>query len=56
VWIPTLGIATHYPYVKEWTAIDQAIVNALESALLGRQTPKQALDAAAAQVDSKLTG
>jgi len=56
VWIPTLGIATHYPYVKEWTAIDQTIVNALESALLGKQTPQQALDAAAAQVDSKLSG
>jgi multiple sugar transport system substrate-binding protein len=56
VWIPTLGIATHYPYVKEWTAIDQTIVNALEAALLGKQTPKQALDAAAAQVDSKLSG
>ena len=56
VWVPTLGIATHYPYVKEWTAIDQAITNALQAALLGKQTPKQALDTAAAQVDSKLSG
>jgi len=56
VWIPTLGIATHYPYVKEWTAIDQAITNALQAALLGKQTPRQALDTAAAQVDGKLSG
>jgi ABC-type glycerol-3-phosphate transport system substrate-binding protein len=56
VWDPTLAIATHYPYVKEWNAIDQAIVTALQAALLGKQTPKQALDTAAAQVNSKLSG
>jgi ABC-type glycerol-3-phosphate transport system substrate-binding protein len=42
--------------VKEWTAIDQAITNALQAALLGKQTPRQALDTAAAQVDGKLSG
>jgi ABC-type glycerol-3-phosphate transport system substrate-binding protein len=55
VWLPTLASATHYPYVKHWNDIDTAIADGVSAALLGKKTPQQALDDAAAQVDSKLT-
>ena len=55
-WLPTLAIATHYPYVQKWNAIDRAVADGVSAALLGKKTPQQALDDAAAQVNSWLAG
>ncbi|MCB1280965.1 MAG: hypothetical protein KDB18_05535, partial [Salinibacterium sp.] len=46
--------ATPFPYVAEWESIDSSITNALETALLGKASPKDALDAAAKSADSEL--
>ena len=55
-WLPTLAIATHYPYVQKWNDIDRVIADGVSAALLGKKTPQQALDDAAAQVNSWLAG
>jgi multiple sugar transport system substrate-binding protein len=49
-----MASATHYPYVQQWNNIDRAIADGVSAALLGKKTPQQALDNAAAQVDSQL--
>jgi len=54
VWLPTMASATHYPYVRQWNNIDRAIADGVSAALLGKKTPQQALDDAAAQVDGRL--
>ncbi len=46
--------ATPFPYVAQWESIGQKVTDALETALLGKASPKDALDAAAKSADSEL--
>ena len=43
-----------YPTLPEWPQIDDAIANAVQEALAGKKTPKEALDDAAKKVDEVL--
>ncbi|MFA6707701.1 MAG: extracellular solute-binding protein [Sphaerochaetaceae bacterium] len=47
--------ANFRPSIPEWTEISAEIQNALQACVLGRMTPKQALDLAAANVNKILT-
>jgi ABC-type glycerol-3-phosphate transport system substrate-binding protein len=56
IFLKTMSTATHFPYVKQWDAIDTAISDGVGAALLGKKSPKDALDGAAATADDKLAG
>ncbi|RKD25956.1 hypothetical protein BEP19_03255 [Ammoniphilus oxalaticus] len=43
-----------YPVLPEWPQIDQAVAEAIQKALMGEKTPKQALDEAAETVNALL--
>ncbi|MGB8956964.1 MAG: extracellular solute-binding protein [Tumebacillaceae bacterium] len=45
-----------YPTLPEWPQIDELIANAVQEALAGKKTPKEALDDAAKQADAILAG
>ena len=48
--------ATHFPYVKEWDAIDTDIGNMVEGVMLGKSTPQDALSQGAQEVNAELQG
>jgi multiple sugar transport system substrate-binding protein len=54
VFLDAMGTATHFPYVAQWDAIDQDIGNMVESMMLNKATPQQALTEGAAKVDQEL--
>ncbi len=56
VFLQTMSTATHFPYVKEWNDIDTIIGNMVDSVMLGKATPQQALADGAAKVNQKLAG
>jgi len=56
VFLETMSTATHFPYVAQWDAIDTIIGDMVESVMLGKKTPQEALDDAAAEVDDELAG
>jgi multiple sugar transport system substrate-binding protein len=55
VFLDTLKIATHFPYVGAWSDIDTAISENLDAALLGKATSQKALDDAAAAANAALS-
>lgn len=50
-----MSTATPFPYVASWPDIDKALTDAVTSVLIGRSTSAEALDTAAAQVNSALS-
>jgi multiple sugar transport system substrate-binding protein len=54
VFLDSMATSSHFPYVGAWTEIDTLITDSLQAALLGKATPKAALDDAAAQTDAAL--
>jgi ABC-type glycerol-3-phosphate transport system substrate-binding protein len=50
-----MATATHFPYVKEWDAIDTDISNMVDSVMLGKATPQEALAAGAKQVNGEFS-
>jgi multiple sugar transport system substrate-binding protein len=54
LFLDAMSTATPYPYVKSWSDIDTAITDGVTSALLGKQSPTAALNAAAKTTDSAL--
>jgi multiple sugar transport system substrate-binding protein len=55
VFSDVMSSATHFPYVAQWSAIDQIIGENLDAALVGTSDAKAALDAAAAAVNDELS-
>jgi multiple sugar transport system substrate-binding protein len=56
VFLDAMATATPYPYVQAWDDIDKAISDGVTSALLGKQSPQDALNSAAQTTDSALAG
>jgi multiple sugar transport system substrate-binding protein len=54
VFLEAMSTSSHFPYVGQWNDIDSTLSEALDSALLGQASPKEALDKAAAAVDALL--
>ena len=46
--------AHHFPYIRQWNEVPGAIETAVTAVLLGEQTAQEALDAAAAEVNTLL--
>jgi multiple sugar transport system substrate-binding protein len=55
VFLTAMATATHFPYVQQWSAVDQDIGNMVESVMLNKATPQQALADGAANVTKDLT-
>lgn len=55
VFLDAMSTATHFPYVSQWDSIQSLIDTGIESALLGKQTPQEALDDTAAKVNDELS-
>jgi multiple sugar transport system substrate-binding protein len=55
VFLDAMSTATHFPYVEQWDSIQSTIDTGLESALLGKQTPQEALDDTAGRVNDELS-
>jgi ABC-type glycerol-3-phosphate transport system substrate-binding protein len=56
IFLDTMGTATHFPYVKQWNEIQTPTIDdAVQSVLLGQQSAKNALDAAAAETNDLLS-
>ena len=49
-----MATATHFPYVGTWSAVDLDIGNMVESVMLNKATPQQALTDGAAKVTTDL--
>ncbi|MGV8979019.1 MAG: ABC transporter substrate-binding protein [Cellulomonas sp.] len=56
IFADALTTAHPYPYVASWPDIDRAITDAATAVLLGKQSPQEALDAAAKATDAALNG
>lgn len=54
VFMDAMATGTHFPYVAQWDAIDTDIGNMVQSAMLGKQTPQEALSAGADVVNKEL--
>jgi multiple sugar transport system substrate-binding protein len=54
VFLQAMETATHFPYVPQWDAIDVEIANMVESVMLGKATPQEALAAGAERVNQEL--
>ena len=50
-----MGTATHFPYVKEWDSIDSDISNMVESVMIDKATPQEALTEGAKEVNGEFT-
>jgi len=50
-----MATATHFPYVKEWDAIDTDISNMVESGMIDKATPQEALTEGAKEVNGEFT-
>jgi ABC-type glycerol-3-phosphate transport system substrate-binding protein len=51
-----MATGTHFPYVAQWTAIDTDIGNMVQSVMLGKATPQEALADGASKVNQELAG
>jgi multiple sugar transport system substrate-binding protein len=51
-----LATATHFPYVKGWDPMDTDIGNMVESVMLGKSTPQEALQQGAEEVTAEAQG
>ena len=51
-----MATATHFPYVKQWNAIDTDIGNMVQSVMLDKQTAQEALAQGAEQANAELQG
>jgi multiple sugar transport system substrate-binding protein len=56
IFLDTMATATHFPYVEAWDAIDTDISNMVQSVMLEKATPQQALDTYEAKVNEELAG
>jgi multiple sugar transport system substrate-binding protein len=56
VFLDTMATATHFPYVEQWEQIDTIMTEMVDSVMVGGESPQDALDAAAAEVDDELAG
>lgn len=54
VFMAAMQTAHPFPYVKQWNDIDTAISDSVAAALLGKQSPQNALNAGAAEVNTLL--
>jgi multiple sugar transport system substrate-binding protein len=54
IFLNAMSTATHFPYVSSWDSIQATMDTGIESALLGKQTPQEALDDTAAKVNDEL--
>lgn len=54
VFLDAMSTATHFPYVAQWDPIDTDIGNMVESVMLNKQTPQEALASYANQVNQEL--
>jgi multiple sugar transport system substrate-binding protein len=54
VFLEVMSSATHFPYVGQWSKIDEIIGENLDAALVGTTDAQSALDAAAAAVNDEL--
>src|ERR687887_991257 len=54
IFLDTMATATHFPYVEAWDAIDTDISNMVQSVMLEKATPQQALDTYEAKVNEEL--
>jgi multiple sugar transport system substrate-binding protein len=52
----SMATATHFPYVEQWDPIDTDIGNMVQSVMLGKATPQEALDTYEAKVNEELAG
>ena len=48
VFLDTMKTAKHFPYVRQWTDIDDAFTNAMQQIALGQKSVQDALNEAAA--------
>jgi multiple sugar transport system substrate-binding protein len=55
IFLNAMSTATHFPYVSSWDSIQATMDTGIESALLGKQTPQEALDDTAAKVNDELS-
>jgi ABC-type glycerol-3-phosphate transport system substrate-binding protein len=55
VFLDAMSTATHFPYVSQWDSVQSLIDTGLESALLDKQTPEEALNDTAAKVNDELS-
>ena len=55
IFLDTMKTATHMPYVGQWNEISDILQTACETALLGKGTPEDALNAAAQKTDDLLS-
>jgi multiple sugar transport system substrate-binding protein len=51
-----MATATHFPYVKQWNPIDTDIGNMVQSVMLDKETPQEALAQGAQQANAELQG
>ncbi|MEJ2359221.1 MAG: hypothetical protein P8Y13_14245 [Deinococcales bacterium] len=56
VFLSVLPYAHFRPAIPQYTEISAAVQDAIQSAVLGTRSPKEALDAAATKVDQLLAG
>ena len=56
IFLDSMATATHFPYVEQWDPIDTDIGNMVQSVMLGKATPQEALDTYEAKVNEKLAG
>lgn len=54
IFLDAMATATHFPYVGTWSAVDLDIGNMVESVMLNRATPQQALTEGASKVTTDL--
>jgi multiple sugar transport system substrate-binding protein len=54
VFLDAMSTATHFPYVAQWDSIQTTMDDGLEAAFLGKATPQEGLDDAAAKVNDEL--
>jgi multiple sugar transport system substrate-binding protein len=56
VFLDSMATATHFPYVEAWDPIDEDIGNMVQSVMLDKATPQEALDTYEAKVNEELAG
>jgi len=56
VFMDAMATATHFPYVPAWDEVDTTIGNMVQSVMLGKATPEQALADGEAEANQELAG
>ena len=56
IFLDSMATATHFPYVEAWDPIDTDIGNMVQSVMLDKATPQEALDTYEAKVNERLAG